>query len=38
MNALLLFFLDRDWFPEQVRRLEALIARLRAGAESHQPS
>jgi hypothetical protein len=38
MNALLLFFLDRDWFPEQVRRLEGMIARLRAGAESHQPS
>jgi vitamin K-dependent gamma-carboxylase-like protein len=38
MNALLLLFLDPDWFPEQVRKLEALIARWRAGAEVHQPS
>jgi hypothetical protein len=38
MNALLLFFLDRDWFPEQVRKLEALGARWRTGAAAHQPS
>jgi hypothetical protein len=38
MNALLLFFLDRDWFPEQVRKVETLIARRRAGAASPLPS
>jgi hypothetical protein len=38
MNAVLLFFLDRDWFPEQVRKLSALAARRRAGAQVHQPS
>jgi hypothetical protein len=38
MNALLLFFLDRDWFPEQVRKLEALLTRRRTGAALQQSS
>ena len=38
MNALLLLFLDREWFPARLTQLDALVSRWRAGAEAQQPS
>lgn len=38
MNALLLLFLDRDWFPARLNKLDALVSRWRTGAQAHQPS
>ena len=38
MNALLLLFLDREWFPDRLNKLAVLVSRWRMGEQAQQPS